>query len=132
MDNFGYHQVPNQTTVTFPVQCKDVKHQIVVYPQNSVRQLLKIDGQHIHSLRQNRDNNLAVFCDKVMCVYDIVTSQHLHPMKTQKTFQLLAYVTPKGQHYDFDVVAEAFVGYSYKNFFECGIAMDKGPILQSF
>ena len=37
-----------------------------------------------------------------------------------------------GHRYDFDLVAEAFVGYSYKNYFECGIAMDKGPILQDF
>jgi hypothetical protein len=43
-DTFGYHQVPNQTTVAFPVQGKDVRHQIVIYrsmgvddPQNGVR-----------------------------------------------------------------------------------------------
>jgi hypothetical protein len=32
----------------------------------------------------------------------------------------------------YELVAEAFVEYSYKNFFECVIAMDKGLILQSF
>ncbi len=56
-DSLGYHQVPNQTTVAFPVQGKDMKHKVVIYrymgvdhPQNGVRQMFNIDGQHIHSL----------------------------------------------------------------------------------
>ena len=44
----------------------------------------------------------------------------------------MAQVTPRGHRYDFDLVAEAFVGYAYKNYFECGIALEKGPILQDF
>ena len=44
----------------------------------------------------------------------------------------MAQVTPKGHRYDFNIVAEAFVGYSYKNYFQCGIALEKGPILQDF
>ena len=96
-DTLGYHQVPTQTTVAFPIQGKDVKHQIVVYrymgvdhPQNGVRQLLKIEGQHIHSLTQIRTKYLAVSCDKELRIYDILTGQHLHSMKTQQPFQLLA------------------------------------------
>ena len=125
--------------MAFPVQGKDVKHKIVIYrymgvdhPQNGVRHLLSIDGQHIHSLTQVRSRYLAVSLDKELRIYDIPTGQHLHSMKTDQPFQLLAQVTPKGHRYDFDLVAEAFVGYSYKNYFECGIALDKGPLLQDF
>jgi hypothetical protein len=47
-------------------------------------------------------------------------------------FQLMAQVTPRGHRYDFDIVAEAFIGYGYKTYYECGIPLEKGPILQDF
>ena len=116
-----------------------MKHQVVVYrymgvdhPQNGVRQIFKIDGQYIHSLTQIRTKYLAVSLDKETRIYDVISGTVINVMQGTSTYQLLAQVTPKGHRFDFDLVAEAFIGYSYKNYYSVGITLEKGPILQDF
>ncbi len=75
---------------------------------------------------------LAVSLDKELSIYDIVTGQHLRSIATGQPFQYLIRVNPRGMKFEFDIVAEACIGYSYKNFFECGITVEKGPLLQDF
>jgi hypothetical protein len=133
-DCLEYRQVPQQTTVVFPVQGKGMNHQIVVYrymgidhPQNGVRVIFPVK-QLIHCIKQvNSTHYLAVSCGNSMDIYDIISKTQVRSIDSGMPFQLLLKTSPLNFKPEFGMIAESFVGYSYKNFFECSIVIDKGP-----
>ena len=133
-DCLEYRQVPQQTTVVFPVQGKGMNHQIVVYrymgidhPQNGVRVIFPVK-QLIHCIKQvNSTHYLAVSCGNSMDIYDIISKTQVRSIDSSMPFQLLLKTSPLNFKAEFGMIAESFVGYSYKNFFECSIVIDKGP-----
>jgi hypothetical protein len=70
--------------------------------------------------------------DKELRIYDIATMTVVRSVNCQQPFQFLHKVNPRGHNFEYGVVAEACIGYSYNNFFECGFTIDKGPILEDF
>ncbi len=62
-----------------------------------------------------------------MEIYDIIAKTKVRSIDSGMPFQLLLKTSPLNFKVEFDMIAESFVGYSYKNFFECSIVIDKGP-----
>lgn len=118
-DTLNYGASP-ETTVAFPVQGKANKHQVVVYrflgvdhPSNGVRVIFPIDGQLVHSLKQFSIRYLAASLDKELRIFDVVSGTHIRSIDTQQPFQFLSRVNPRGAHFEYGMVAEACIGYSY-------------------
>ncbi len=44
-------------------------------------------------------------------------------IKTEQPFQILLRVNPSYFPFEFGMIAEACIGYSYKTFFECGVCI---------
>lgn len=111
-----------------------MNHQLVVYrymgvdhPQNGVRVIFPVK-QLINCIKQvNATRYLAVSCGNAMEIYDVISKSKVRTIDTGMPFQLLLKASPLNFKAEFGMIAESFVGYSYKNFFECSIVIDKGP-----
>ena len=44
----------------------------------------------------------------------------------------IAEATNLNYQFEFNMIAEACVGYSYKVFYECGLSLAQGPTMQDF
>jgi len=80
--------VPQQTTVAFPIQGKDMKHQLVVYrymgvdhPQNGVRVIFPVN-QLIHCIKQVQTRYLAASVGNELRLYDIPGKQQIRTIDT--------------------------------------------------
>jgi hypothetical protein len=97
------------------------------HPQNGVRVIFPVK-QLIHCIKQvNSTRYLAVSCGNSMDIYDIISKTQVRSIDSGMPFQLLLKASPLNFKAEFGMIAESFVGYSYKNFFECSIVIDKGP-----
>jgi len=72
---------------------------------------------------------LIAALDKELRIFDISQSTVVRSVDCQQPFQFLHKVNPRNHPFEFNVVAEACIGYSYNNFYECGFTIEKGPLL---
>ena len=104
-------------------QGKAMKNAVLLYifgalenPENIMRSI-PIDGSLIHSLKQVRITYLAVSLDKELRIYDIPTGNLIRTILTNQPFQFLFRVNSINYIFEYDMEAEACLGYSYKTFF---------------
>lgn len=79
-----------ETTVCFPIQCKNNRHQIVIYtfkgvehPENEVKYLFTIDNQMIFSMKQIRTRYVAASLQKELRIIDLTDGSIVRTIDTQ-------------------------------------------------
>lgn len=66
---------------------------------------------------------LAVSLDKELNIYEVLTGALVRKIPTEQPFEILLRVNPTYFKFEFGMIAEACIGYSYKTFFECGVCI---------
>jgi hypothetical protein len=56
----------------------------------------------------------------------------MRSIKTDQPFELLIRANPVNHKWEFGIEGIAFIGYSFKKFYECGVSITKGELMEDY
>ncbi|TNV79228.1 hypothetical protein FGO68_gene10734 [Halteria grandinella] len=125
--------------LAFPIHQKGLKNQLVIYnyygvhhPSNGARKVFPVQGTNFYSLKQLCTKYVAASLERELRIFDVTAGTHVRTINTDQPYNFLHRVNPVGYNFEYGIQAEACIGYAYKEFFECGVTIEKGQLLEEF
>lgn len=91
-----------------------------------------MQGTNFYCLKQLCTKFVAASLERELRIFDVAAGTVVRTIKTDQPFNLLHRVNPLGFTFEYGIKAEACIGYAYKEFFECGVTIEKGDFLEDF
>jgi hypothetical protein len=91
-----------------------------------------VQGSNFYCLKQVRTKYVVASLEKEIRIFDVAAGAVVRNINTQQTFDFFHRINSEDYNFEYGIEAEACIGYSYKDFYECGITVNKGPLLEDF